>query len=246
MSTVADHILPPPASVQASGKPTRAPGSPHANARSAMPSTLSAASTAERGIWWVGAFAALAWTALVLVLVIYFWLNKPVGFSDWAFTDKFAVGEGAVAVALMVLAVAPGALGPVGRRLRPAGPWLAAVALVLQVWEVFTAKLGMLLTPFFAPPKSLVEVHVTDWARLLGVGIAPGGPGRLCQGLSSPALGRDGAARARVLRPACARQAGAGERPSGPAPPGRPALGRAEARGIGLAGPGRKLVAWRR
>lgn len=68
----------------------------------------------------------------------------------------------------MVLAVAPGALGPVGRRLRPAGPWLAAVALVLQVWEVFTAKLGMLLTPFFAPPKSLVEVHVTDWARLLG------------------------------------------------------------------------------
>lgn len=90
MSTVAGHILPPPASVQASGKPTRAPGSPHANARSAMPSTLSAASTAERGIWWVGAFAALAWTALVLV--IYFWLNKPVGFSDWAFTDKFAVG----------------------------------------------------------------------------------------------------------------------------------------------------------
>ncbi|MBF9265446.1 ABC transporter permease, partial [Paracidovorax cattleyae] len=49
---------------------------------------------------------------------------------------------------------------------RPAGPWLVAAPLLLAVWEVSTAKLGLLPPPFFAPPQSLVEVYAEDWGRL--------------------------------------------------------------------------------
>ncbi|MFT4240763.1 MAG: ABC transporter permease subunit, partial [Acidovorax sp.] len=53
------------------------------------------------------------------------------------------------------------------RRVRPAGPWLVALAWGLLLWEVFTAKLGTLPPPFFAPPQALVEVFATDAPRLL-------------------------------------------------------------------------------
>ena len=44
---------------------------------------------------------------------------------------------------------------------------LGAIAVGLAVWEVYTAKLGTLPPPFFAPPQSLAEVYISDWARLL-------------------------------------------------------------------------------
>ena len=53
------------------------------------------------------------------------------------------------------------------QRVRPKGPWLVAIALALAVWEVLTAKTATLPSPFFAPPQSLIEVFVSDWARLL-------------------------------------------------------------------------------
>jgi NitT/TauT family transport system permease protein len=162
MSTVADHILPAPASVHA---PVPASKVATASPKAATATAPTLLATPAPSIWWAGAFAAAAWAALGLLT--YLWPNKPVGFSDWVFTDEFAGGAGVAALALLVLVVAPGALGPVGRKLRPAGPWLAAIAIGLLVWEVFTAKLGTLPTPFFAPPQSLVEVYVTDWARLL-------------------------------------------------------------------------------
>ncbi|CAG9240568.1 membrane hypothetical protein [Burkholderia diffusa] len=53
-------------------------------------------------------------------------------------------------------------------RVRPAGPWLVALPLVLAAWEIVTAKTGWLPTPFFAPPQALIEVYVDDWPRLAG------------------------------------------------------------------------------
>ncbi len=116
--------------------------------------------------WWGGGLlAALAWAALGGLTLL--WPNKEVGFSDWAYTTEFGWFALTVAALFAVLGVLPSLGGPLTDRLRVAGPWLVAVAVVLALWEVFTAKLGTLPTPFFAPPQSLAEVYISDWQRLL-------------------------------------------------------------------------------
>jgi NitT/TauT family transport system permease protein len=111
--------------------------------------------------WWVGGAAALAWAAsgaLTLLLP-----NHAAGFSDWLYTPEFGIAELVVAALLLVLSLpTPLALA----RLRPAGPWLIALAFGFGAWELFTAKLAWLPTPFFAPPTALVEVAIDDWRRL--------------------------------------------------------------------------------
>nr|WP_198983510.1 ABC transporter permease subunit [Herbaspirillum sp. ASV7] len=118
-------------------------------------------------LWHGGLVATAAWLALgVLVLK---WPNKEVGFSDWAYTDEFGYFALAVAALLGLLAVGgalTGSIGRVVRLLRPAGQWLVALPLLLALWEVLTAKLGVLPSPFFAPPQSLIEVYGEDWSRL--------------------------------------------------------------------------------
>ena len=86
MSTVADHILPAPASVADAPRASRA----------AAPATFGAAQPVP-SIWWAGLVAAFAWAALGLLT--YLWPNKPAGFSEWEFTHEFALGAGVVAVA---------------------------------------------------------------------------------------------------------------------------------------------------
>jgi NitT/TauT family transport system permease protein len=116
------------------------------------------------GVWWVGGLASLAWLGLGLLTIL--WPNKQVGFSDWAYTTEFGIFAFGTAALLITLAF----LGPFAdslvSRLRPAGPWFVALAVGLALWEVFTAKLGTLPTPFFAPPQSLAEVFIEDWRRL--------------------------------------------------------------------------------
>ncbi|WP_050469516.1 ABC transporter permease [Herbaspirillum chlorophenolicum] len=120
----------------------------------------------KAALWRTGLLAALAWLALGLLALA--WPNKEVGFSDWAFTDEF--GYAATALALLLAALSLSAGSKVASRtvylLRPAGQWLVAVPLLLGVWEVLTAKLGVLPSPFFAPPQSLIEVYAEDWPRL--------------------------------------------------------------------------------
>lgn len=114
--------------------------------------------------WRAGLVATATWLALgVLVLR---WPNKEVGFSDWAYTDEFGYAALAAAALLALLSLGGRVAAPVTALLRPAGQWLVALPLLLGVWEVLTAKLGILPTPFFAPPQSLVEVYGEDWARL--------------------------------------------------------------------------------
>lgn len=116
------------------------------------------------GIWRTGLVAVLAWLALgVLTLA---WPNKPIGFSDWAFTEAFGIAALVLALPLLAVALLGARAGRIGRTLRPAGQWLVAAPLLLALWELVTAKLGLLPPPFFAPPQSLIDVAVEDWSRL--------------------------------------------------------------------------------
>jgi len=125
------------------------------------------ASTSPR-IWWTGLLAALAWAgvgALTLLLP-----NQAAGFSEWLYTREFGIGTLVLAALLLGLAVAqPAVRGPLIKpfaALHRAGPWLVVLGLVFAAWELLTAKLAWLPTPFFAPPTALVEVAIDDWPRL--------------------------------------------------------------------------------
>ncbi|MDY0747738.1 ABC transporter permease subunit [Paucibacter sp. R3-3] len=111
--------------------------------------------------WWTGGIAALAWAATGLLTLRV--PNQAAGFSDWVYTDEFGIAALAVAALLFLLALA-GTRTPA--RLRTVGPWLIALGVGLGAWELVTAKLAWLPTPFFAPPTALAEVVVDDWRRL--------------------------------------------------------------------------------
>ncbi|WDZ95267.1 ABC transporter permease subunit [Herbaspirillum sp. WKF16] len=123
-----------------------------------------AAGAAGVALWRTGLAAATVWLALgVLVLK---WPNKEVGFSDWAYTDEFGYAALAAAALLAALSLGGRLTERVTELLRAAGQWLVVLPLLVGVWEVLTAKLGVLPSPFFAPPQSLVEVYAEDWSRL--------------------------------------------------------------------------------
>ena len=120
-----------------------------------------AAAPGRLRFWWTGSAAALAWGltgALTLRLP-----NKAAGFSDWLYTDEFGIAAFVVAALLLALAL-PGPRWLF--RIRPAGPWLIALGVGFGAWELLTAKLAWLPTPFFAPPTALIEVVIDDWRRL--------------------------------------------------------------------------------
>ncbi|MDR0260114.1 MAG: ABC transporter permease subunit, partial [Comamonas sp.] len=105
-----------------------------------------------------------AW--LLLGALTWLWPNQEIGFSDWAYTTEFALLSALVAVVLASVAVAGSRLGRLLQGLRPTGAWLIAAPLLLALWELVTAKLGLLPPPFFAPPQSLIEVYLDDASRL--------------------------------------------------------------------------------
>lgn len=118
----------------------------------------------KAAVWRTGLAAAATWLALGLLTLR--WPNKPVGFSDWAYTDEFGYATLVVAMLLAGLSVGGNLTSRIVYLLRPAGQWLIAAPLLFGVWEVLTAKLGVLPTPFFAPPQSLIEVYAEDYSRL--------------------------------------------------------------------------------
>lgn len=122
----------------------------------------------RRALWWQGGVAALAWAGVGTLTLA--WPNKEAGFSEWTFTTEFGIAALVIAGALLAVALFARHAARVGAALdatlRPAGPWFIALAALFGVWEVLTAKLGTLPTPFFAPPTALVEVYTDDWRRL--------------------------------------------------------------------------------
>ena len=110
----------------------------------------------------VGGFiAACAWFAVALFTAL--WPDRPE--SDWAYTDDLAAIFGALAV-LIAAAVVIEARYPGRRRLQALSPWIIALALFFTVWELITAKYGLLPLPFFPPPQAIIEVVLEDRTRL--------------------------------------------------------------------------------
>jgi NitT/TauT family transport system permease protein len=88
------------------GAPILQPATP-----TAAPSTTATAvaadpapSSAEQGVWRQGLVAALAW--LLLGALTWWWPNKEIGFSDWAYTTSLPPLTAALAVLLAALALA--------------------------------------------------------------------------------------------------------------------------------------------
>jgi len=110
--------------------------------------------------------AIVSWWALAALMI--YWPDKPVGFAAPRFvseTHQLFVLLTAV-LTLTVLAGRFFALSSLLQPLRRAARWLIALALLLAVWEIVTAKLALLPAPFFAPPRALIEAWATDWPRL--------------------------------------------------------------------------------
>ncbi|WP_424139592.1 ABC transporter permease [Roseomonas chloroacetimidivorans] len=109
-------------------------------------------------IWAGGGVAGLAWLAAAALVLA------------WPDLDEYGRTEllGGIAATVglvLLLAALAGAPGPAAR-LRPAGPWLVALAAGLIAWELVTAKLDLLPRPFFVAPQALLEVFTDDYAKL--------------------------------------------------------------------------------
>jgi len=114
--------------------------------------------TARRRPWRCGALAAAVWLATA-----WFTARLP-DIGDVGPAGLLAACMATVGLALTAASVA--SVYVALARLARAGPWLIALALLLGLWELVTAKLDLLPRPFFATPQSLLEVYADDWARL--------------------------------------------------------------------------------
>jgi len=122
--------------------------------------TLAPAAAALDRIWRGGLIAAACW--LAGAAVTRGWPDL----TPWPRTDLFAAIQLAAALALAALALFAGDT-PRLARLRPLDRWFGAIPLLLLVWQVLTAKTGLLPLPFFPPPQSILEVYTDDLSRLV-------------------------------------------------------------------------------
>lgn len=114
----------------------------------------------RRELWVPGLLAALLWLAAGGISKA--WPDL----TPWPRTSLFAGIEAAIGVVLAGLAVF-GSGTRLVLRIQPAARWFAALAIGFTLWEVLTAKTGLLPLPFFPPAQSVLEVYTDDSARLL-------------------------------------------------------------------------------
>lgn len=106
-------------------------------------------------------FAALAWGAAGAITL--FWPDL----KSIPFTSDLAVGQWLVGVLLLVGHGLNVRLAGVWRWLQANGPWLVALPLILSVWQLASAKLGLWPQPYFPPPQGLLDAYASDWRRLV-------------------------------------------------------------------------------
>ncbi len=105
--------------------------------------------------------ASLAWLAFGLSCL---W-REDVG--DWSRTQEVAIAALVIAGAVALAAVAAFWSRRVADTVQRRAPWLVLLGVWFAVWEVLTAKLGLLPLPFFPPPQAIVEVYTDDLPKLL-------------------------------------------------------------------------------
>jgi NitT/TauT family transport system permease protein len=118
-----------------------------------------------------GLLAIAAWGLLSGVTLLL--PDKPAGMVDeWPYTYEFGVTALSFAVLWTIFTAAasfrqlPPTFERITETFRHVAPWLVASALVFSLWELLTAKLGILEPPFFAPPSSLFDAYINDYARI--------------------------------------------------------------------------------
>lgn len=104
--------------------------------------------------------AALAWTGTAGL--IRYWpeiLPQPYG-------NELAIMALGIALVVALVAITGSFFGRLANTTRYYGPWLLVTAALLALWEILTAKTGILPVPFFSSPQSMLEVFFDDWQRL--------------------------------------------------------------------------------
>ena len=113
-----------------------------------------------------GIAAAIAWIAFALACLI------PEDVGDWSRTHALGISAFVIAAIALVGTLGADRLGRAGAAVRQRAPWLAALGLLLTLWELATAKFAWLPLPFFPPPQAIIEVYTDDLPKLLDSVIA--------------------------------------------------------------------------
>lgn len=114
----------------------------------------------RRRLWASGIAAALAWGGAAALTYA-----MPDA-DDYERTHLLALLMTGIGATIAALATADAAGAPLPGALRPAGPWLLALAVGAAAWELASAKLDLLPRPFFVAPQSILEVFTDDSGRL--------------------------------------------------------------------------------
>lgn len=123
------------------------------------PPTRSSAPGWQAFVWRGGLIAAGAWA--IAAAVTWGWPD----IEPWPRTSLFGTVQLAIAALLGGIALVGNQ--PRFARVRPWDRWFIALAALTTLWQVLTAKTGILPLPFFPPPQSILEVYTDDNARLL-------------------------------------------------------------------------------
>lgn len=106
-------------------------------------------------------YAAAGWLAAGAITL--FWPNS----KEFAHTSDLAVGQWLFAGLLLAGYVLNGRLGAVGRWLDGNALRLLALAALLSIWQLASAKFGYWPQPYFPPPQGILDAYIKDYARLI-------------------------------------------------------------------------------
>jgi NitT/TauT family transport system permease protein len=126
--------------------------------RAPVPSLRALSFGADFAPWRGGLIAAAVWAGSAAVT----WAWPDI--NPWPRTPLLAALQLALGAALAAVALAGSGRF---RALHPWDRWLGAFPALITLWQVLTAKTGLLPLPFFPPPQSILEVYTDDSARLL-------------------------------------------------------------------------------